>query len=251
MDKEGKGILKENREGKGLPIIPYPYPPYKAGHIYAHTCPITAPIYGHVCAHTCPIAAPMWPMYTPYMAHICAHTCPIAAPVWPIYARIYAPLSGTKIRTIRKAVKKRQALCLIWTSLLALASGGKNGPYTRAATGHIWGQEWAIYKSSNGPYMGAGMGHVHEQQRAIYGGKNGPCTRVIIGHICAHTCPIAAPIYGHIYAHICPIDTLIYGLCICLLLLPNVAYLITTLKYGPYMPPYMAYCSAYYCASPN
>jgi len=61
------------------------------------------------------------PLLLLHMAYICAHACPITAPVWPIYARIYTPLSGTKIRTIRKAVKKRQALCLIWTSLLALA----------------------------------------------------------------------------------------------------------------------------------
>ncbi len=141
MDREGKGILRENREGKGLPIIPCPCPPYKAGHVCAHACPIAAPIYGYVCAYACPIAAPVWPMYArmhapllpPYMAimrvcmphccsrvaHICAHACPITAPIWPMYARmphccshiwpiytrIYAPLSGTKIRTIRKAVK--------------------------------------------------------------------------------------------------------------------------------------------------
>ena len=75
----------------------------------------------HICAYTCPITAPVWPIYTLYMAHICAYTYPITTPVWPIYARIYTPLSGTKIRTIRKAVKKRQVLYLIWTSLLALA----------------------------------------------------------------------------------------------------------------------------------
>jgi len=45
-----------------------------------------------------------------------------------------------------------------------------------------------------------------------------------MGHICAHICPITAPIYGHICAHIYPIDTLIYGLYIYLLLLPNVAH---------------------------
>jgi len=78
-------------------------------YVCAHACPIAAPIYGHVCAHACPIAAPIY-------GYIYAYACPIAAPVWPIYARIYAPLSGTKIRTIRKAVKKRQALYLIWTS---------------------------------------------------------------------------------------------------------------------------------------
>jgi len=105
--------------------------------------PIYAPIYSYVCAYICPITAPIY-------GHVCAHTCPIAAPVWPIYTRIYTPLSGTKIRIIRKAVKKRQALYLIWTSLLALAI------YS------LWGQEWAIYKSSNGPYMRAGMGYVYK-----------------------------------------------------------------------------------------
>jgi hypothetical protein len=82
MDREGKGIPRENREGKGLPIIPYPCPPYKAGH---------------VCAHAYPIAAPMWHMYArmhapcmpPYMAHVCAHACPIAA---PIYGPCMSPL---------------------------------------------------------------------------------------------------------------------------------------------------------------
>jgi len=112
-----------------------------------HYCPIAAPmgpmyapIYSYIYAYACPIAAPIY-------GHVCAHTCPIAAPVWPIYARIYALLSGTKIRTIRKAVKKRQALCLIWTSLLALAI------YS------LWGQEWAMYKSNNGPYMRVCMPH--------------------------------------------------------------------------------------------
>jgi len=144
MDREEKGILKENREGKGFSIIPYPCPPYRAapiyGHVCAHACPIAAPIYGHVCAHACPIAASLLP---PYMAHICPY-------IWHMYVRMYTPLNGTKIRTIRKAVKKRQALCLIWTSLLALAIHS------------LWGQEWAIYKSSNGPYMGAGMGPIQE-----------------------------------------------------------------------------------------
>ena len=115
MDKEGKGILKENKEGKGLFIIPYPYPPYRAGHICAYTCPITAPIYGHVCAHACPIAAPIYgpcmracmphccsrvahvcahacPIAAPIYGYVCAYACPIAAPVWPIYARMHAPL---------------------------------------------------------------------------------------------------------------------------------------------------------------
>ena len=64
-----------------------------------------------------------------YMAYVCAHACPIAAPMWPIYARMHPPLSGTKIRTIRKAVKKRQALYLIWTSVVI------------AAIGYICGQE--------------------------------------------------------------------------------------------------------------
>ncbi len=30
MDREGKRILRENKEGKGFLIIPYPYPLYKA-----------------------------------------------------------------------------------------------------------------------------------------------------------------------------------------------------------------------------
>ena len=106
MDREGKGILRENREGKGLLIIPYPYPPYRAGH---------------VCAYVYPIAAPMGPMYAPIYGHVCAYTCPITAPMWPMNTRIHTLLSGIKIRTFRKAVKKRQSLCLIWTSLLALA----------------------------------------------------------------------------------------------------------------------------------
>ncbi len=85
MDREGKGILRENREGKGLLIIPYPCPPYRAGHVCAYTYPIAAPIYGYVCAHACPIAAPIY-------GHVCAHACPIATPVWLIYTRMHAPL---------------------------------------------------------------------------------------------------------------------------------------------------------------
>ncbi len=67
----------------------------------------------------------IWPMYAPMYTSLlllCGLYIPYYYPyIWPIYARIYAPLSGTKIRTIRKAIKKRQTLYLIWTSLLALA----------------------------------------------------------------------------------------------------------------------------------
>lgn len=53
-------------------------------------------------------------MYSPllplYVAYCWSHT-------WPIYMRMYAHLNGIKISIIRKAVTKRQALYLIWTSL--------------------------------------------------------------------------------------------------------------------------------------
>jgi len=126
MDKEEKGIPRENREGKGFPIIPCPCPPYRAApymaiyaRMHAPSLPPYMAMYARMHAlllpHCCPIAAPMGPMYAPIYSYICAYACPIAAPMWPIYARMHAPLSGTKIRTIRKAVK-RQALYLIWTS---------------------------------------------------------------------------------------------------------------------------------------
>jgi len=102
-----------------LPCGPYMRPcmPHCCSHV-AHVCPHIWPMYARMHA---PLLLPCDPCVPPYMAHVCAHACPIAAPMWPMYARMHAPLSGTKIRTIRKAVKKRQALCLIWTSLLALA----------------------------------------------------------------------------------------------------------------------------------
>ncbi len=84
--------------------------------------------------------------------------------MWPMYARMHAPLSGTKIRTIRKAVKKRQALYLIWTS---------------AVIAHVYA---AIYAGKNGPYFEAVMG-------------------LYMGHIWEHQWGIYAPIYGHIWAH--------------------------------------------------
>ncbi len=148
MDREEKGIRKENREGKGFPIIPCPCPPYRAAPYMAIYARMHAPLLppymamyarmhapllpyccshgAHICPHIwlcmrvcmphcCPIAAPMGPMYAPIYSYVCAYTCPIAAPMWPMYARMHAPLSGTKIRIIRKAVK-RQALYLIWTS---------------------------------------------------------------------------------------------------------------------------------------
>ncbi len=103
-------------------------PPYMAMYARMHA-PLLLPYMPHVCAHACPIAAPMWPIAAPiyglsmraYMPYCCSDVAHIYPHIWPICARIYTPLSGTKIRTIRKAVKKRQALYLIWTSLLALA----------------------------------------------------------------------------------------------------------------------------------
>ncbi len=65
--------------------------------------------------HCCPITTPIGPIYTPIYNYIYAYIYPITTPMWPIYMRIHTPLSGTKIRTIRKVVK-RQALYLIWTS---------------------------------------------------------------------------------------------------------------------------------------
>jgi len=81
-------------------------------------------------------AGPMWP---PYMA-MYAHMYRMYARMYGL-SRIHAPFSGTKISTIRKALPKRQALYLIWTSLLALAIFR---PYIGAAKGHMW----------NGPYLG-------------------------------------------------------------------------------------------------
>jgi len=80
-----------------------------------YCCPHIWPCMRACMPHCCPIAAPMGPIYALIYSYICAYACPIAAPIWPIYARIHTPLSGTKIRTIRKALK-RQALYLIWTS---------------------------------------------------------------------------------------------------------------------------------------
>ncbi len=97
-----------------------------------HCCPHKWPCMRACMPHCCPHIWPCMRVYMPHcysrVAHIYAYACPITAPVWPIYARIYAPLSGTKIRIIRKAVKKRQALYLIWTSAVI-----------RGAIGHIWG----------------------------------------------------------------------------------------------------------------
>jgi hypothetical protein len=81
-----------------------------------------------------------------------------------------------------------------------------------------------------GPCMRACMPHCCSHVAHVYPIYGYVCAHAcpiaapIYGHVCAHACPIAAPIYGHVCAHACPIDTLIYGLCICLLLLLNVAY---------------------------
>jgi len=105
---------------------------------------------------------------------------------------MHAPLSGTKIRTIRKAVKKRQALYLIWTSAViahvyAAIYAGKNGPYFKAVTGsymgHIWEHQWGIHGRIYGPY----------------GGSNGACLRAYIGHIWGHTWGMHTRIHGHIW----------------------------------------------------
>ncbi len=101
------------------------YMPHCCSHV-TNVCPYIWPMYARMHAL---FTTPMWPIYAPIYGHVCAHACPIAAPMWPIYARMHPPLSGTKIRTIRKAVKKRQALYLIWTSVVI------------AAIGYICGQE--------------------------------------------------------------------------------------------------------------
>ncbi len=144
MDKEEKRILRENREGKGFPIILYLYPPYRAAlyivmYMCIHTSLLPPYIVIYMCIYTlllphccpyiwlclrvyipyyCPITTPMGPIYTPIYNYICAYTYPITTLIWPIYTRMYTLLSGIKIRIIRKAVKKRQALYLIWTSVV-------------------------------------------------------------------------------------------------------------------------------------
>jgi len=114
--------------------------------------PITAPIYG------LSIRA-----YIPYCCSDVAHICPH---IWPIYARIYAPLSGTKIRIIRKAIKKRKALYLIWTSLLALAIykvayRGKNRPCIRTCIPYYCPYIWPIYARMYAPLQPLYMAHVY------------------------------------------------------------------------------------------
>jgi hypothetical protein len=133
MDKEEKGIPKENREGKGFPVIPCPCPPYRAAPYMAIYARMHAPLllpwgpcmppsmamYARMHA---PLLLPWGPCMPPYMAMYARMHAPLLLPWGPcmppymaMYARMHAPLSGTKIRTIRKAVK-RQALYLIWTS---------------------------------------------------------------------------------------------------------------------------------------
>jgi len=155
MDKEEKGIPKENREGKGFPVIPCPCPPYRAAPYMAIYARMHAPLllpwgpcmppsmamYARMHAPLllpwgpcmppsmamyarmhAPLLLPWGPCMPPYMAMYARMHAPLLLPWGPcmppymaMYARMHAPLSGTKIRTIRKAVK-RQALYLIWTS---------------------------------------------------------------------------------------------------------------------------------------
>jgi len=144
-----------------------------------HVCPYIWPMYARMHAPLLPpyglCIRPCMPQFCSHVAHICAHVCPIAAPMWPIYARMYPPLSGTKIRTIRKAVKKRQALYLIWTSAViahvcAAIYAGKNGPYFEAVMGsymgHIWEHQWGIYRPHGSSKWGMHArihGHIWEQ----------------------------------------------------------------------------------------
>jgi len=112
------------------PLLP-PYGPYMRPCM-PYCCPHIWPMYARMHA---PLLPPYGPYMRPCMPYCCSHIWPIYArmhaplllPCGPymrvymaMYARIYPPLSGTKIRTIRKAVEKRQALYLIWTSLLVL-----------------------------------------------------------------------------------------------------------------------------------
>ena len=144
-------------------------------YVYAHTCPIAAPIYG--------------PYMPPYMA---------------IYTRMHTPLSGTKIRTIKKVVKKRQALCLIWTSLLVLAI---YSPYIRAGIGHIWEQQWGMYTRIHSHVWGH-IWAIYEGIHGPHGSSNGVCMRAYMGHIWGHTWAtweqqwgMHARIHGHIWGH--------------------------------------------------
>jgi len=134
-------------------------------HIYSHIWPIYARMHA-------PLLLPCGPYMPLYMAMYTRMYAPLLLPYGPymplymtIYARMYPPLSGTKIRTIRKAVKKRQALYLIWTSLLALAIykvayRGKNGsympPYMAYVCAHacpIAAPIWPMYAPIYGPCM--------------------------------------------------------------------------------------------------
>jgi len=123
----------------------------------------------HVCAYACPIAAPIWPMYARMHAPLLLLCGPCMPPYMAIYARMYAPLSGTKIRTIRKAVKKRQALYLIWTSLLALAiySKSSNGPCMRACMPHCWPHIWPIAALVYGPFLPVYMAYCSAHAWAV------------------------------------------------------------------------------------
>lgn len=66
--------------------------------------PITAPIYGSVYAHTCPIAAPLPArvyglLLLLYMAYLCAYVWPIPAPMYGLYMRACRITRITSLKT--------------------------------------------------------------------------------------------------------------------------------------------------------
>jgi hypothetical protein len=74
MNREGKRILRENKKGKGLLIILYLYPPYRASYIYVYIYPITTPIYSYIYIYIYPITAPIY-------SYIYVYIYPITAPI--------------------------------------------------------------------------------------------------------------------------------------------------------------------------
>jgi len=84
MDREEKGILKENRERKGFPIIPYPCPPYRAAPYMA--------IYARMYAPLLPPYMVMYArMYAPLLPHCCSHGAHVRPHIWPVAALVYGP----------------------------------------------------------------------------------------------------------------------------------------------------------------
>ena len=117
MDREEKGILKENREGKGFPIIPCPCPPYRAPPYIAIYTRMHAPLLPPYMAMFARIHAPllppcglcMCPLLLPNVAHYCSKIWPIAALVHIRYKAwrfltaflivlIFVPLNGACMR---------------------------------------------------------------------------------------------------------------------------------------------------------